>query len=75
MNDSLALAAQTLTRVATARQAYVCGPHAPLNIIDHVLVNAVLDAHNAYLQAGGTQDDADALIKAGNAAATKLLGL
>lgn len=73
MNASLALAAQTLHRVAQARQAYVLGTDAPLSIIDHVLVGAVQDAQDAYLQAGGTQADMADLLQAADLDATALV--
>lgn len=71
MNASLTLAAQTLRRVAAARQLYVLGTKRPLAQIDHVLSNAVLDAQNAYAALGG--NDIDDILRVADADARNLL--
>lgn len=73
MNASLALAAQTALRAATARQLYVLGTDAPLSEIDHQLVARVHQTEEAFLAAGGTEADyADILSAADQAASAQL---
>ena len=77
MNDSLALAAQRLQRAAYARFLFI-GQRDEVDAqtvapIDHQLVAQVNGLRAAYLAAGGSEADADEVIKTGLREATAKL--